>query len=204
MALTFEQLRKAVQSNAAIRRRRRLQPAGGKGDKIFPPTYPADERGAPPRHVYETRRVDGADVVCVLIDSVQAQANRFEEALERAAEEGRISLPRLYVDFAGTGLNSVEDVSVLRAPHRIFDAILRDSSLGGKKFGDSDLGQAHQDGEAARCYGDPRGGAQRAAVRLLELHRRGRRPRRQVRPCDRVGDHRRRRAGRGGCEPAHG
>jgi CRISPR-associated protein Csb1 len=128
--------------NAAIRRRRRLQPAGGKGDKIFPPTYPADERGDPPRHVYETRRIEGADVVCVLIDSVQAQANRFEEALERAAGEGRISLPRLYVDFAGTGLNSVEDVSVLRAPHRIFDAILRDSSLGDKKFGDSDLGRA--------------------------------------------------------------
>ena len=142
MTWSYGELQQAVQSAAAIRRRRRLQPVGGKGDKIFPPTYPADERGAPPRHVYETRRIEGTDVVCVLIDSVQSQANRLEEALERAAEEKRISLPRIYVDFASTGLNSVPDVSVLTAPHRIFDAILRDSNLGGVAFGKSAVGEA--------------------------------------------------------------
>lgn len=46
-------LRDAVTSKAAIRRRQRLQPTGGPGDKIFPPTYPGDGRNAPPRHVYD-------------------------------------------------------------------------------------------------------------------------------------------------------
>lgn len=140
--MRYAELVSAVQSAAAIRRRRTLQPAGGKGDKLFPPTYPADENGASPRHVYEKRRIGGVNVDCVLIDSVQSQANRLEEALERAAEDKRISLPRLYVDFAGSGLNSVPDVSVLSAPHRIFDAILRDSNLGGVAFGKSPLGEA--------------------------------------------------------------
>jgi CRISPR-associated protein Csb1 len=139
--MNYADLLSATKAAAAIRRRRRLQPVGGKGDKIFPPTYPGETNNDPPRHVYETRRIEGQDVVCVLIDSVQSQANRLEEALERAAEEGRIRLPRLYVDFASSGLNSVENVSVLKAPHRIFDAILRDSMLGEKRFGESELGQ---------------------------------------------------------------
>ena len=38
--LTLNQLREAVAKNAAaFRCRRRLQPAGGAGDKVFPPTY---------------------------------------------------------------------------------------------------------------------------------------------------------------------
>lgn len=137
--MDFAALQQAVASAAAIRRRQRLQPAGGQGDKIFPPTYPG---GDGPTHVFERRRLDGAEKVCVLIDSVQAQANRMEEALQAAAEAGRIRLPRLVVDFPGAGLNSVGAISSLDAPHRIFDAILRDSLLGGVKFGESDLGKA--------------------------------------------------------------
>jgi CRISPR-associated protein Csb1 len=139
--MKYSDLVGAVQSAAAIRRKRRLQPAGGKGDKIFPPTYPGENKNDPPVHVYEKRRIDGADVVCVLIDSVQSQANRLEEVLERAAEEERIKLPRLYVDFSGAAPNPVPNVSVLTAPHRIFDAILRDTLVGDKTFGDSKLGQ---------------------------------------------------------------
>ena len=59
---------------AALRRRQALQPVGGKGDKIFPPTYPGEGRNAPPRHVYERRRLNGADVSRFLVDSVQSQA----------------------------------------------------------------------------------------------------------------------------------
>ncbi len=71
-----------VSKHAAIRRRQRLQPVGGKGDKIFPPTYPGDGRNnPPPRHVFERRRLDGREVWCVLVDSVQSQANRLEESL---------------------------------------------------------------------------------------------------------------------------
>lgn len=136
--MRLDELQQAVTQDAALRRRQRLQPAGGPGDKLFPPTYPGD---AGPTHVFERRRIDGEERVCVLIDSVQSQANRLEEALLAAVEAGRIRLPRLTVDFPGAGLNSVGTISVLEAPHRIFDAILRDSELGDKRFRDSDLGR---------------------------------------------------------------
>ena len=139
--MKFEEFRKSVEVCAALRRRQTLQPAGGQGDKIFPPTYPGEKKDDKARHVFERRRIGGEERPCVLIDSVQAQANRMEEALLRAAEEGRIRLPRLTVDFPGAGLNSVGPVSVLQVPHRIFDAILRDSLLGDKPFMKSDLGE---------------------------------------------------------------
>lgn len=140
--MRLDDLQAAVREDAALRRRQRLQPAGGPGDKLFPPTYP-EENGATrvATHVFERRRIDGAERVCVLIDSVQSQANRLEEALLAVAEAGRIRLPRLVVDFPGAGLNSVGPISVLEAPHRIFDAILRDSNLGDTAFRDSDLGR---------------------------------------------------------------
>ncbi len=139
--LSYSTLLDAVTSHAAIRRRRRLQPAGGPGDKLFPPTYPGEEKNSPPRHVFERRRIDGRDVTCVLIDSVQSQANRLEEALLEAAKDGTIRLPRVVVDFPSAGLNSVPEISSLEAPHRIFDAILRDSNLDGKDFRTSPVGE---------------------------------------------------------------
>ena len=78
MGLTYDALVSAVEEDAAFRRRRRLQPAGGAGDKLFPPTYPGDiGRNPPPQHVFERRQINGAEVWCVLVDSVQSQANRL-------------------------------------------------------------------------------------------------------------------------------
>jgi len=37
--MKFSDLQHAVRTAAAIRCRTRLQPAGGEGDKVFPPTY---------------------------------------------------------------------------------------------------------------------------------------------------------------------
>lgn len=88
MEFSLEALQTAVTGDAAIRRRQRLQPVGGPGDKIFPPTYPGEGRNAPPSHVYERRRLDGREVWCVLLDSVQSQANRLEECLLEAIREG--------------------------------------------------------------------------------------------------------------------
>lgn len=139
--LTYHELLAAASTDAALRRRRRLQPAGGPGDKLFPPTYPSEEKNGPPRHVFETRRIDKQDVTCVLIDSVQSQANRLEEALLEAAKAQRIRLPRVVVEFSRSGLNSVPDISSLDAPHRIFDAILRDSLLDGMPFRESGIGE---------------------------------------------------------------
>ena len=138
--LTAAWLNEAI-GHAALRRIRRLQPVGGVGDKLFPPTYPGARQGAPPRHVFERRRMDGGDVWCVLIDSVQSQANRLEEALLAAAEQGEVRIPYVAVDFRGAGLDPLERITSLDAPHRVYDAILRDSLLGGKPFMQSPAGR---------------------------------------------------------------
>ena len=146
MTIDLQALKEAIASDAAFRRVRRLQPVGGRGDKIFPPTYPP-ERGAQnnsPRHVFEYRRVDGEAIWCVLIDSVQSQANRLEEALLSAANgkdgDERVSLPYVTVDFRGSGLEPLEQITSLDAPHRVYDAILRDSHLDGVPLMQSDEG----------------------------------------------------------------
>lgn len=134
-SLTLERLRDAVAGDAAIRCRTRLTPAGGPSDKVFPATY---EGG---KYATELRRVDGQDVPCAVLDSVQSQANRMEERLHDLWERGRIELPVVSVDFAAAGLPEVAKVTSLDAPHRIFDAILRDSLLGGVPLPDSSLGK---------------------------------------------------------------
>ena len=137
MTLTVASLIDAIADHAAFRRIRRLQPVGGVGDKLFPPTYPPPagaRRDAPPQHVFERRHVNGDVVCCVLIDSVQSQANRLEEALLAAAERGGIRLPYVTVDFSGADLDPLKRITSLDAPHRVYDAILRDSLLHGKPF----------------------------------------------------------------------
>lgn len=125
-------------SAAAFRSRTRLQPAGGSGDKVFPPTY------AGAVYAKEERQINGTKVPCVLLDSAQAQANRLEEALQRALDAGTLKdVPVLNVDFTGLGLlDEVGRVSSLEAPHRIADAILRDSLHEGQSFRKSELGRS--------------------------------------------------------------
>lgn len=139
-SLTFETLKQAVQTGTAFRCRAALQPAGGPGDKVFPPTY------AGAVYAVEERRLPGREdnpVTCVLLDSVQSQANRMEEALQDAVDEGRIHLPVIEVDFSEADLiDPVDRVTSLQAPHRIADAILRDSLLDGVPFRHSEVGKA--------------------------------------------------------------
>ena len=97
--LNYDRLRSAVETAAAFRCRRQLQPAGGPGDKIFPPTY------AGAVYAIEQRRVQSSEgkwdtVTCVLLDSVQSQANRMEEALQEAVDDKSISMPLIVVDFS--------------------------------------------------------------------------------------------------------
>ena len=141
MNMTASSLAEAIANHAALRRIQRLQPVGGVGDKLFPPTYPGARRDAPPRHVFERRRVNGGDVWCVLIDSVQSQANRLEEALLAVAEQGGVRIPYVTVDFRAAGLAPLERITSLDAPHRIYDAILRDSLMGGEPFMQSEVGR---------------------------------------------------------------
>lgn len=148
-SLTFEQLQEAVRGGAAaFRSRVRLQPAGGEGDKVFPPTY------AGAVYATEKRRISGYEqpVECVLIDSVQSQANRIEEALQDAVDEQRIQIPVVEVDFSeipivepgqsGEGLyEPIGRVTSLEAPHRVADAILRDSEKDGTPFRETPEGK---------------------------------------------------------------
>lgn len=136
-----------VATDAALRRRQRLQPVGGQGDKIFPPTYPGDGRNAQPRHVFERRRRSEGEVWCVLVDSVQSQANRLEEALLGALRDGVAAIPHVVVDFRGKDLTGLTEITSLDAPHRVYDAILRDSTLGGQPFMDSDVGKRIKTGD---------------------------------------------------------
>src|SRR5579884_2343517 len=98
VGIALSELSDVVENDAAIRRVMRLQPAGGRGDKLYPPTYPGVRANDPAQQIFEERRIDGQQVKCVLLDSVQSQANRLEEALLRAVRSGRFSLPMVAVD----------------------------------------------------------------------------------------------------------
>ncbi|MDV6029425.1 MAG: type I-U CRISPR-associated protein Cas7 [Phycisphaera sp. RhM] len=146
--LNYQTLKSAVEMSAAFRCRTKLQPAGGQGDKVFPPTY------AESKYALEKRRLAGYDepVVCVLMDSVQSQANRFEEALQDAVDEDRVQVPIVEVDFSHipivepgsteSGLyEPIGRLTSLETPHRIADAILRDSELDGVPFRQTEAGK---------------------------------------------------------------
>lgn len=142
--MKISELTQAVSDDAAFRRRLRLQPVGGVGDRVYGPTYPAEGRDTTPRHVFETRRVAGESVETSLLDSVQSSANRAEEALLDLVRAGEIELPMVAVDFSGTQAEDIGQVTSLDAPHRVFDAILRDSTLDGTPFMRSKVGEQLQ------------------------------------------------------------
>lgn len=145
--LTFERLRDAVAGGAvALRSRTTLQPVGGEGDKVFPPSYSV-ERGADHKYAVEERQVgdQAQPVVTVLLDSVASQANRAEEALLEGWECGDLVFPVPYVDFSATDVTDYEKLTVLETPHRLADAIFRDSLLDGTLFRLSDVGRAITD-----------------------------------------------------------
>jgi CRISPR-associated protein Csb1 len=139
--LDLDTLTKAVAGHAAaIRAVVRLEPAGGSGDKVFPPTY-VKERNAETKYAMEKRRLDGREVQTVLLDSVASQANRMEEALLEGWRRGELRFPLVEVDFTGEkGLEDLDKITALQAPHRIADALLRDSTLGGIPFRHTSMG----------------------------------------------------------------
>ena len=125
--LTLQALQQAVAGTAAaFRCRRRLQPGGGEGDKVFPPTF------AGAVYAVEQRRVpDRPDpATCVVLETVQSQANRMELALQEAVSAGRLRLPLIEVDFSlwsPTGdkpeaerlMDDVGKITSLQVAHRL-------------------------------------------------------------------------------------
>ncbi len=143
MALSYSKLRDAVAGDGVgVRARTELEPLGGAGDKVFPPTYGVDNN-AETKYATEKRRIDNEDVDSVVLDSVASQANRFELALLEAVRAGELDLPLVSVDFREhEGVRDLDLLSSLEVPHRVYDAILRDSSLDGRLFRLSDPGRA--------------------------------------------------------------
>lgn len=146
--LTFEKLSEAVAGGAvALRAKTTLQPAGGVGDKVFPPTF-APEGRADHKYAVEERQVGDGDKpsTVVLLDSVASQANRAELALLEGWRAKELSFPVPYVDFTvDEDVRDIGGLTVLEAPHRLADAIFRDSLLDGTLFRLSDMGQAITD-----------------------------------------------------------
>lgn len=136
--IDIDTLTAAVNSGySAIRLIAKLQPAAGPGSKVFPPSHSEG------KYAWEARRIDGGEVVrTVLLDSVQSQANRLEQALKDAYISQRINFPLLAVDF-GSHFADIGEITTLDAPHRIADAIFRDSLLGDQKFPDTDIAKAY-------------------------------------------------------------
>ena len=148
--LTLEQLRDIVAGTAAaFRCVTDYQPAGGPGDKVFPPTY----KGG--KYATEERVDPGTGEIrqCVLLDSVQSQANRMELALLEAHRNGNVNLPLLVTRFDQEELLKKFTVSSLEAPHRIADALFRDSLLDGKIFRKSAKGRILDTAEIRNATG---------------------------------------------------
>ena len=136
MKIDLETLKNAVSGTAAaFRCVTDYQPAGGPGDKVFPPTYEGGKYATEERVDPETGEVRQ----CVLLDSVQSQANRMELALLEAHRAGKVSLPLLIAHFDQLPKNF--SVTSLEAPHRIADALFRDSLLDGIIFRKSEKGR---------------------------------------------------------------
>lgn len=138
--MKYNDLYNAVQSAAGLRLRLRLQPLYGPGEVIFPCTV------AGGKYQISNRRIPGYEqsVLCAILDSVQSQANRMEDALLADIRSKKLKLPHVATDFSGVAdlVKGVGEITCFEAPHRIFDAILRDSvDAKGTHFPLTDLGR---------------------------------------------------------------
>ena len=131
MVIDLPSLRDAVAGTAAaFRCVTDYQPVGGPGDKVFPPTYEGGKYATEERIDPET----GTIRQCVLLDSVQSQANRMELGLLDSHRAGKVALPLLVTRFDQQELLKKFTVTSLEAPHRVADALFRDSLLDGTIF----------------------------------------------------------------------
>src|SRR5438045_9031452 len=90
--LTLTDLQNAVTGGAAaFRLTLKLEAVS---PKVFPPTY---EGG---KYATESRRINGQELPCVLLDSVASQANRMELTLQDAWMGSELALPVVSADFS--------------------------------------------------------------------------------------------------------
>ncbi len=115
---------------AGIRIAATYSPALGPGAKIYPPTFPVSPSPDWKRYLVDSRfDAEGNSVQAVLVDSIQSQANRVEEALQDALDAGDVSFPVLDLVFPFDGHD--HHITNLVAPHRGVDAYFRDAERDG-------------------------------------------------------------------------
>ncbi len=133
MSELYSVISSAVSEASAIRLEVRLKPANVDG-LVYPPTY---DQG---QHIFRPAWINGVKREAVLLDSVQSQANRVEMAILDAHRRKRITYPDIeLVIKANTG---EEKYSVLELSHRVYDAVLRMSTVEGIPFDKSPIGHA--------------------------------------------------------------
>lgn len=171
--LTYQNLAQAVAGTAAgVRAVTRLEPLGGPDDKLYPPTFGDAVRIPVPvgdgreerrrtKYALEWRRIEGTPKLCVVLDSVASQANRLEEALLDGHDRGELAFPFARVDFTGathddpaldlSTLGGDGYITTLEAPHRLADALLRDSLIDGKPFRYTEPGRRFSEASQANA-----------------------------------------------------
>lgn len=91
---------------------------------------------------YNGRTPDGEPTACVTLSSVAQEANAMEMALLEAKHDG-IDIPDLIVDFTQDSRTKyLGRIGTLQAPHRGYDALLRDSLLNNAILGETSIGHA--------------------------------------------------------------
>lgn len=153
--MNIEELTEAVAGGAtAFRVSARMQPVGGEGTPVYPATYgdgngrtkyavegPIAPEGTPIKNIHEWKTA--------LLQSVAQGARWMSAALEAVVLDGDLNMPNFEIDFVQfadsepeSDLSDLGIMSTLRVPHRVYDAILRDSLLDGTLFRLSDIGRA--------------------------------------------------------------
>lgn len=104
---------------------RHLQPLGGHGDTVSPPTFAqaeGDVKG--PRYVWSERRIGDEMVKTCLLDSPASQANRIEESLLGLVRADELTLPLHCMEVPNIG-----QLTDLELPHRAYDAAVGTARL---------------------------------------------------------------------------
>lgn len=107
-----------------------LLPAGGPSALISPAKYTDSRNNA--TYVIGDRFIDGIFRKAVLIDARTSVANRIEEAITRAAQDGHPVLERMpYIQVTYRNDNELVLLRDSELPHRAFDAHIRLGSVNG-------------------------------------------------------------------------
>ncbi|MEO6629878.1 MAG: type I-U CRISPR-associated RAMP protein Csb1/Cas7u [Aquihabitans sp.] len=170
---TYQRLAAAVTGttdDAGIRFTTRFDAAGGPGSRVMPPTYSGGT------YLTAERLLDeGKPILTVLVDSFQSQANRVEEALLQARDDGRIALPLFELD-TDVGPWHLRLTS-LDMPHRYADAYLRDSTIDGVRFDRTQVGAALRVASPENASALYRHDPVSLVLGAWNSHRKGRQPR---------------------------